>query len=76
MRQIYNGVLGSLEKQNSYERVFALRSYGYTLARNQETRLEGNDYIDQATALEKGFPFWSERKMNLFVPVMALEDNV
>lgn len=34
-----------------YERVFALRNYGFLLAKNDETRLEGNDYIKQAEVL-------------------------
>jgi hypothetical protein len=55
-----------------YEKVFALRNYGYILARNEETRHEGQDYIKQAEALETRYPYWSERKLNLFVPVMGV----
>lgn len=31
----------NLQKANCYEKVFALRNYGYTLANKDETRLEG-----------------------------------
>lgn len=65
-----------IQKEECYEKVFALRNYGYLLARHDETRLEGKDYIEQAEKLEVLYPYWSERKMNLFVPVMGVEDNL
>ena len=58
-----------------YEKVFALKNYGAMLARNEQTRLEGSDYIKQAEALQLHYPYWAERKMNLFVPVMTIDDD-
>ena len=69
--KINQTIFKSLEHVDCYEKVFALRNYGYLLARNEETRHEGKDYIEQAETLEVRFPYWSERKMNLFVPVMG-----
>jgi hypothetical protein len=47
-----------------------LRNYGYLLAKKEQTRLEGNDYIQKADNLQQGYPYWSERQLNLFVPKM------
>ncbi|CDW76305.1 UNKNOWN [Stylonychia lemnae] len=75
MMNINKLIFKSLDKHDCYEKVFALRNYGYILARNEQTRLEGNDYIDQAEKLAVNYPYWAERKMNLFVPVMAAIDS-
>lgn len=38
--------------------------------------MEGNDYIKRAELMQESHPYWAERKMGLFVPVMvALEDD-
>lgn len=75
VQRINQTIFKQLEFDDCYEKVFALRNYGYILARNEETRHEGQDYIQQAEALETKFPYWSERKMNLFVPVMGVIDS-
>lgn len=76
MQKIHETIFKGLENQaESYELVFAMRNYGYLLAKNDETRMEGNDYIKKAEELQTSFPFWSERKMGLFVPVMAVLDE-
>ena len=72
VQKINQTIFKQLEHDDCYEKVFALRNYGYLLARNEETRHEGKDYIEQAEKLETRFPYWSERKMNLFVPVMGI----
>ena len=55
-------------------KVFAKRNYGYLLAKDEQTRLEGNDYIKQADEMQKLYPHWSERKLNLFVPIMTVDE--
>ena len=48
MQMIFNSVFKNLEKQDPaecFEKVFALRTYGFLLAQGEHTRLEGNDYI-------------------------------
>eukprot|EP00347_Sterkiella_histriomuscorum_P004387 403360655 len=75
MMSVNQLIFKQLEKHNCYEKVFALRNYGYILAKNNETRLEGNDYIDQAEKLSVNYPYWAERKMNMFVPIMSAIDE-
>ena len=51
MQQIFKSVFNNLENQDPatcYEKVFALKTYGYLLAQQESTRLEGNDYIKQS----------------------------
>ena len=52
-----------------------MRNYGYLLASKEETKLEGQGYIKKADAMAANFPFWSERKMFLFVPALAPIDE-
>ena len=61
MQTLSKSIFKQMENVECYERVFALRNYGYTLAKHDETRLEGNDYIKQAEEAEKAYPYWSER---------------
>ena len=56
--------------------MFATRNYGYLLAKNDQTRLEGQDQIKKSDEMQKGFPYWSERRLGLFVPTMqAISDT-
>lgn len=78
MQQIFKSIFNNLENQDPatcYEKVFALKTYGYLLAQQESTRLEGNDYIKQSQELQQLHPYWAERKMNLFVPVMTIDEN-
>ena len=52
MQKIHETIFQGLSKHpDSYELVFATRNYGYLLAKNDATRLEGNDYIKKADEL-------------------------
>jgi hypothetical protein len=56
MQTIYQSIFKNLENYDSsvcYEKVFALNNYGQMLAKNDQTRLEGSDYIRQAEALQQ-----------------------
>ena len=76
MARIHDTVFKQLERVDCYEKVFATRNYGYLLAKSDATRLEGQDLIAKADEMQKAFPYWSERKMGLFVPQMqALSDE-
>lgn len=76
MARIHDTIFKQIENVPCYENVFATRNYGYLLAKSDATRLEGQDLIKKADELQKGFPYWSERKMTLFVPQMqALQDD-
>ena len=76
MARIHDTVFKQLERVECYEKVFATRNYGYLLAKSDATRLEGQDLIKKADEMQKAFPYWSERKMGLFVPQMqALNDE-
>ena len=46
MQKIHQTIFKALEDVECYEKVFALRNYGYLLAKNNDTRLEGKDYIE------------------------------
>ena len=48
-----------------------MRNYGYMLAKRDETRHEGQDYIAKADEMGMKYPYWSERRMSLFVPQLA-----
>ena len=72
MRRIHESIFKSLENVDCYEKVFVTRNYGYLLAKNDQTRLEGQDLIKKADTMQEGFVPWSERKMGLFVPVMGV----
>lgn len=73
--RIHDIIFQKLKDTDCYERVFATRNYGYLLAKNEQTRLEGQDLIQKADLMQQGFPFWAERKMCLFVPVMTMVDE-
>jgi hypothetical protein len=66
-------VLGHLEGTNDYIKVFVLRNFGHILARHKEHKDEGMRYIKQADDLDKTFPYWAERKLNLFIPTVPHE---
>jgi hypothetical protein len=71
-QKIHETVLKGLSNiPEAYELVFAVRNYGYLLAKNDTTRLEGQDCIKKAEILQKSHPYWAERKLSLFVPVAA-----
>jgi hypothetical protein len=76
MQKIHENIFkGLAESPGAYELVFATRNYGHELTKNEETRLEGLDLIAKADQMQMAHPYWAERKMGLFVPVItALED--
>ena len=76
--QMYQTIFKQLDEypdDQCYLKVFAKRNYGFLLAKDEATRLEGNDYIQQAEQLQKLYPQWSERKLNLFVPVLTVDEQ-
>lgn len=75
MQKVNQVIFKQLDQKHCYEKVFTLRNYGYLLARKNETRLEGKDYITLAEEMQLKFPYWQERRMNLFVPVLAFEET-
>ena len=75
MQRIHEAVFRQLDKVDCYEKVFATRNYGYLLAKHDATRLEGQDQIKKAEQMQQGFPYWSERRMGLFVPTMQALDE-
>ena len=76
MQRIHDTIFQQLDKVDCYEKVFATRNYGYLLVKNDQTRLEGQDLIKKADQMAKAYPYWSERRMGLFVPQMqALQDD-
>lgn len=75
MQRIHEIIFKQVDSLDCYERVFAHRNYGYMLAKNDSTRQEGQDFIARAEEMQKGFPYWSERKMGLFVPIMTTLDE-
>ena len=51
MHNIFKSMLKQLENVDgteTYEKLFVIRNYGYLLARNEQTKLEGEDYIKRA----------------------------
>ena len=66
-------LLKGLEKTDDYIKVFVLRNYGHILARHKEHAEEGQRYIQQADDLDRKYPYWAERKLGLFTPVVAME---
>ena len=58
-----------------YEYVYALWNYGQILSRSEQTRLEGQDYLQRAEQMFQAYPQWAERKLNYFVPAMTIDDN-
>jgi len=68
--KLNQAIFKGLDGYDGYETVFATRNYGYILAKHDETRLEGKDYIEKAERMEQGYPYWAERKLSLFVPVL------
>ena len=43
VKRIHDVIFKQLENIDCYEKVFATRNYGYLLAKNDQTRLEGQD---------------------------------
>lgn len=66
-------ILKGLENTNDYIKVFVLRNFGHILARHKEHKEEGDRYIKQADELDRKFPYWAERKLGLFTPMIPLE---
>ena len=48
MQRIHEVIFKQLDKVECYEKVFATRNYGYLLAKNDQTRLEGQDQIKKS----------------------------
>jgi len=83
IQTIFNQIFKALEPHKEaaeagecYERVFALWNYGNILSANDQTRLEGKDIIAEAADLMQKYPYWAERRMGLFAPVMTLDDGL
>ena len=70
MERIHSTIFKQLDQVECFEKVFATRNYGYLLAKHDKTRLEGQDLIKKAEEMQMAYPYWSERKMGLFVPQM------
>ena len=51
MKRIHDVIFKQLDQIDCYEKVFAMRNYGYILAKKEATRLEGNDFIKKADEL-------------------------
>ncbi|CAI2367882.1 unnamed protein product [Moneuplotes crassus] len=66
-------ILRGLEKTDDYIKVFVLRNYGHILARHKEHKEEGDRYIKKADDLDRKFPYWAERKLGLFTPIVPHE---
>ena len=76
MQRIHDTIFSQLDKVECFEKVFATRNYGYLLVKNDETRLEGQELIKKSDEMAKAFPYWSERRLGLFVPQMqAIQDD-
>jgi len=76
---IFKSVLKQLsifDDQECYVKVFAKRMYGHLLTQHEETRMEGTDLIKEADKMQMMYPFWSERKLSLFVPVMTIDETL
>ena len=71
-RKLHETIFTGLEKYpHCYELCFGMRNYGYTLAKDEDTRVEGQDYIAKSDEMQKTHPYWAERRMGLFVPVAS-----
>jgi tetratricopeptide (TPR) repeat protein len=66
-------LLKGLEGIDDFCKVFILRNYGHILTQHKEHKEEGEDYMNQANELAKNYPYWAERKMALFTPVLPDE---
>jgi len=69
---IYRTCLGNLEKDNGFNKVFALQMYGSMLKNVEKRELEGLEYLNKAEQLQKKLPVWAERAVNLHVPDVEL----
>jgi hypothetical protein len=72
MKIIHDIIFKQLEHIDCYEKVFATRNYGYLLAKREETRLEGNDFIKKADEMQAFHPYWAERQLGLFTPTLDM----
>lgn len=66
-------LLRGLENTDDYIKVFVLRNFGHVLSRHKEHKEEGDRYIKQADDLDRKFPYWAERKLGLFTPMLPHE---
>ena len=55
---------------------FVLLNYGKVLARSDETREEGQEYIKRGSEMVAAFPRWHARKSQLFVPEVIEVDQI
>ena len=68
--------MDAIDERECYVNVFAKRMYGHLLTQHEETRMEGTDFIKKADELQMMYPYWSERKLSLFVPVMTIDETL
>lgn len=63
-------LIKNLENVDDYIKVFVYRNYGHLLMRHKEHEEEGKRYVHKADELDKNFPYWAERKLGLFTPLI------
>lgn len=58
---------------DDYIKVFVYRNYGHLLMRHKEHQEEGKRYVHKADDLDRNYPYWAERKLCLFTPMIPHE---
>lgn len=66
-------LLETLKNVDDYVKVFVLRNYGHVLLRHKEHEEEGKRLIHEADDLDRNYPYWAERKLGLFTPMVPHE---
>ena len=73
MVKMNSNTIQTIKDVDDYIKVFVLRHFGYLLMRHKQHEEEGKEYVDKADSLEVNYPYWSERKMSLFTPMIPHE---
>lgn len=68
-----NTLINGLREVDDYVKVFVLRNYGHILSKHKQHQEEAKRHMHDADELDKNFPYWSERKMCLFTPLVPHE---
>ena len=68
-----NTLLNGLREVDDYVKVFVLRNYGHILSRHKQHLEQAKKHMHDADELDKKYPYWSERKMCLFTPLLPHE---